>query len=616
MPKTYSYKKLLQNIDTTTPSPERKMKAVKGHRGLYISNDGIYKIRIAIPPKVQKFYNMKKEINLSLKTKDFSKAKDEYHKLIAQIERKFNLKNKVQCPNDRPLFPEDVFEEELLKSIYHFFTEYSGGVQDKLLEQLLNASPEPWEINENMKNIKNKDLSWIQASGFEIRSKKYSTTTLKMLEYLMNSQYRLTPEQEEKAGQAFAQTIAEAATFHIKTAIDCSHTPETYPFQYEIVKKAYNLYAQNNVLSQSAITNTQNTNSATNHPQNIIETIKNRKNKPTKIQELLTLWQDDQGDKIKEKVPHIITFIKFFPEKEILNDICAEDILTWIELLKITPANLKKIKEFKNLQLNDILNENKKLKYPCLTHKTINTYINSFSCFHKWAKTKRYINSINPTTDTLFSKKDIKSPPPETYSHAEIRQIIDYISKQKQNNTDLYWAIMIAIYSGMRSGEVCQLRPEDVRERDGVLCFSINEEKNKTVKNQHSIRMIPIHQKLLKLNIQEFIAERKKQNSNSLFPSFNVYKRGNRYIFNKCLSQPFSQILEDLNLKKEKRLVHSLRHTFIDALRMSGVSDEEIQYLVGHEKQIMTNHYGRLANQTPIKTFQNWINKVDYDHVA
>lgn len=56
------------------------MKAVKGHRGLYISNDGIYKIRIAIPPKVQKFYNMKKEINLSLKTKDFSKAKDEYHK--------------------------------------------------------------------------------------------------------------------------------------------------------------------------------------------------------------------------------------------------------------------------------------------------------------------------------------------------------------------------------------------------------------------------------------------------------------------------------------------------------------------------------------------------------
>ena len=114
----------------------------------------------------------------------------------------------------------------------------------------------------------------------------------------------------------------------------------------------------------------------------------------------------------------------------------------------------------------------------------------------------------------------------------------------------------------MRSGEVCQLRPEDVRERDGVLCFSINEEKNKTVKNQHSIRMIPIHQKLLKLNIQEFIAERKKQNSNSLFPSFNVYKRGNRYAFNKCLFQPFDNMLKKLNLKKRKK-TYSLFATHI-----------------------------------------------------
>lgn len=613
MPKTYSYKKLLQNTDTTTPSPERKMKAVKGHRGLYISDDGVYKIRIAIPEKVQKFYNMKKEINQSLRTKDFSKAKDEYHRLIAQIERKFDLKNKKQCHDDRPLFPEDVFEEELLKNIYYYFTEYSGLVQDKLLEQLLNPFPEPWEINENMKNIKNKDLKWIQAFNFEIRSKKHSATTLNMLKRLMNSQYRLSPEQEEKASQAFAQTVIEAAIFHIKTAIDCSHTPENYPFQYEIVKKAYNLYAKNNTLYKSATTNTQNTKSATHQPQNIIETIKNRKNKPTKIQELLILWQNDQGDKIKEKVPHITTFIKFFPEKEILNNICTEDILTWVELLKITPANISKIKEFKNLQLEDILNANTKLKYPCLTPKTINTYINSFSCFHKWAKTKRYINSSNPTTDTLFSKKDIKAPPPETYSHAEIRQIIDYISKQKLDNLDLYWAIMIAIYSGMRSGEVCQLRPEDIRERDGVLCFSVNDEKNKTVKNQHSIRMIPIHNKLIELNIQEFIAERKKQNNDSLFPSFKIYKRGNRYTFHKCFSQPFSQILEKLNLKKENRLVHSLRHTFIDALRISGLSDNEIQYLVGHEKQIMTNQYGRLADQTPIRTFQEWINKVDYD---
>ena len=46
------------------------MNAVKGYKGLYITNNGIYKIRIAVPEKVQKFYDLPKEFNQSLRTKD------------------------------------------------------------------------------------------------------------------------------------------------------------------------------------------------------------------------------------------------------------------------------------------------------------------------------------------------------------------------------------------------------------------------------------------------------------------------------------------------------------------------------------------------------------------
>lgn len=37
---------------------ENNMNAVKGYKGLYITNNGIYKIRIAVPEKVQKFYDL------------------------------------------------------------------------------------------------------------------------------------------------------------------------------------------------------------------------------------------------------------------------------------------------------------------------------------------------------------------------------------------------------------------------------------------------------------------------------------------------------------------------------------------------------------------------------
>ena len=104
--------------------------------------------------------------------------------------------------------------------------------------------------------------------------------------------------------------------------------------------------------------------------------------------------------------------------------------------------------------------------------------------------------------------------------------------------------------------------------------------------------MIPIHNKLIQLGINDFINKRNQQNEEKLFPSFKIYQRGKRKDFNKCFSQPFANILKKLNLKKENRLVHSLRHTFVDSLRISGLSDEEIQFL---------------------KTLQKWINMVNYD---
>lgn len=51
----------------------------------------------------------------------------------------------------------------------------------------------------------------------------------------------------------------------------------------------------------------------------------------------------------------------------------------------------------------------------------------------------------------------------------------------------------IAMYQGMRLGEICQLRKKDIKKVDNVLCIDINVENDKKVKTRNSIRTIPVH---------------------------------------------------------------------------------------------------------------------------
>lgn len=51
------------------------MKAVKGYKSLYIANNGIYKIRIAVLPLVQKFYYTPKKLTILCEQKILIKQK-------------------------------------------------------------------------------------------------------------------------------------------------------------------------------------------------------------------------------------------------------------------------------------------------------------------------------------------------------------------------------------------------------------------------------------------------------------------------------------------------------------------------------------------------------------
>jgi len=70
------------------------------------------------------------------------------------------------------------------------------------------------------------------------------------------------------------------------------------------------------------------------------------------------------------------------------------------------------------------------------------------------------------------------------------------------------WIPLIALYSGLRKEEICQLVRTDIRQEDGVWIFDINNKGEKTTKTEAGLRLVPIHSKILEVGFLKFCDER------------------------------------------------------------------------------------------------------------
>ena len=61
----------------------------------------------------------------------------------------------------------------------------------------------------------------------------------------------------------------------------------------------------------------------------------------------------------------------------------------------------------------------------------------------------------------------------------------------------------------MRLEEIGQLRCEDIKTEGGIYYFDVNNEGNSHLKNNSSIRQIPIHSTLIKLGFLDYVLTQK-----------------------------------------------------------------------------------------------------------
>lgn len=320
-------------------------------------------------------------------------------------------------------------------------------------------------------------------------------------------------------------------------------------------------------------------------------------------------------------------WIGLYGERQI-HEFSKADIGKVLDFIYDLPANSSKLYESPAKAVEAALNghEHKSLN----AGKTVVDYLHSLADIFKFSCGKGYIET-NPATHLYEVKQHTETAtikPP--FSNDDLLKIFpaNYGDGFQRNRnpdpvkmTARFWLPLLSLFSGARLEELCQLRVDDVAtcSESNVPFYRITNEgeahdgQAKRTKNKNSVRLIPIHPRLIEIGFLDFVEERRACNGDSA--GLFALKRGEGERMGKGVSHWFSrqekrtskdggvyyiggymeskgvQKTGEVGSKPWSKSFHTLRHTLINHLRNQKhpttgeeFTEEQIDQLTGHKK--------------------------------
>ncbi|WP_187294310.1 site-specific integrase [Methylobacterium sp. B1] len=166
-----------------------------------------------------------------------------------------------------------------------------------------------------------------------------------------------------------------------------------------------------------------------------------------------------------------------------------------------------------------------------------------------------------------------------------------------------FWIPLISLFTGMRQGEIAQLRTDDVRPFQGILCIfiaadgdDVDEADRKRVKTEAGERYVPVHPTLEQIGFARHVERMRKDGAERLFP--DIVRGADGYF--SPFSKWFSRFLAEAGVKRDRNAFHSFRHTFRDAMREASVPPDAVTALGGWVRGGMEEHYGSGRITAPV----------------
>ena len=152
------------------------------------------------------------------------------------------------------------------------------------------------------------------------------------------------------------------------------------------------------------------------------------------------------------------------------------------------------------------------------------------------------------------------------------------------------WCPLVALYTGCRIGEVCQLRKADVIEENGLPMFRVTPEAG-DVKDGEA-RRLPIHSRLVELGFIRFAqtapdgplfyGRRQQRKARANTPQYELVAAD-------LATWGRANGLGDPLLLKP---LHSLRHRFMTLARRAAIEEQYVAAITGHEPGNENRKYG------------------------
>ena len=261
-----------------------------------------------------------------------------------------------------------------------------------------------------------------------------------------------------------------------------------------------------------------------------------------------------------------------------INSLARAHCREYLEMLRHLPRNAAK--RFPKLSLREA-SERARAQggIELISAANANVHLANFSSFLNWAVNEELLTP-NPTRGLRLPDDVAKRDKRHPFSDEQLRTIFNAplyrgcldgergYAKPGSNRprNARFWVPLIALHTGMRLNEICQLDTADIREIEGVQCFVVSEDsvsgvRDKSLKTSASERLVPVHPALIECGILAFVEDQRSAKQVKLFPDIDPGPRGKRAV---AFSKWFTQFLRSCGAYQPRTSFHSFRHNFRD----------------------------------------------------
>lgn len=298
------------------------------------------------------------------------------------------------------------------------------------------------------------------------------------------------------------------------------------------------------------------------------------------------------------------------------------DVIQWQDLILAIPKNRSKFKVLKGMSIHEQIKYGKQNNMTLRAAKTVNFDLDVLGAVFRLACDYWHIERDPTRVIKRVSDEVLAENKRDPFAMDQLRKLFiaplytgcqnDRNGWAKPGNNVIrrarFWAPLIALFSGLRLNEICQLWSDDIIEIDGKFYIRVceNYKRRQKLKTPSAARMAPIHSELIKMGIVELMDH---NNPHHIFNELTYCEKKKNY--SDTFSSWFRRFIDRSDAAAPRTSFHSFRHNFKKAVDTESVKDIFLFKIMGWapENKSMKHQYGKIEPHELV----TYVEAISYD---